>query len=545
MSATKKLNSDSSDQINSRIQRKFDLVFDSLLSKKSATDADTGSISTHMNPDEDYGELEMTSSAKKKDANVASPIDLDFSIEDEINDDLLIVPQVKDSTSPGIEKFEATKSAPVENTDGLDFSLDFDAIDDMVPEKISAAASAAPASIESQTASGLTLASLDTSDSEGFDLENSFETEFAESTKKTIIISAATLSNVNLEKFNIEPSAVSDSTSDLMSTEEAKANIESTIKDILRPKPLAGGTQEIDLDQLQADSASLEEDNHFELNTAASDSFNLDVLMQDSSQAESKSESSATGEFSIDPSDFMVSEKSHVPVHAQSPQSPTKTEAVKRAPAIVEVPRAEIYSEEESVRTHATIRQMREEREELLIQIKTHKSERKDLEQDNLSLKAALDEAKIEITILRKRHMVELEDLKYRLTLSEERKSLADERARQAEMRREKLEQKVRIDYNQVKLREKELESKLEMLSMDIDAQVQGRDHKILELRRKIDALEFNMENVSIKEQRSNDDKRKLEDKLNKIMKTLRNSIKNLEEDIDQAQEDVPNSEKN
>jgi len=56
-----------------------------------------------------------------------------------------------------------------------------------------------------------------------------------------------------------------------------------------------------------------------------------------------------------------------------------------------------------------------------------------------------------------------------------------------------------------------------------------------LELRRKIDSLEFNMENVSIKEQKSEDDKRKLEDKLTKIMKTLRHSIKNLEDDIDQA----------
>ena len=59
-----------------------------------------------------------------------------------------------------------------------------------------------------------------------------------------------------------------------------------------------------------------------------------------------------------------------------------------------------------------------------------------------------------------------------------------------------------------------------------------------MELRRKIDSLEFNMENVSIKEHKSQDDKRKLEDKLNKIMKTLRHSIKNLEDDIEQASDE-------
>ena len=134
--------------------------------------------------------------------------------------------------------------------------------------------------------------------------------------------------------------------------------------------------------------------------------------------------------------------------------------------------------------------------------------------------------------------MVELEDLKYRLGLSEEKKLMSVELARQADLRREKLEQKVRIDFNQVKQREKELESKLELLSMDVESQVQSRDQKILELRRKVDALEFNMENASIKEQKSFDDKRKLEDRLSKIMKTLRYSIKNLEDDIEHMEDD-------
>lgn len=71
---------------------------------------------------------------------------------------------------------------------------------------------------------------------------------------------------------------------------------------------------------------------------------------------------------------------------------------------------------------------MREEREEMLLQIKNLKNDSKEFEQDNLTLKANLDEAKIEITILRKRHMVEIEDLKYRVSLSEEKKATADEK---------------------------------------------------------------------------------------------------------------------
>lgn len=185
------------------------------------------------------------------------------------------------------------------------------------------------------------------------------------------------------------------------------------------------------------------------------------------------------------------------------------------------------------VEMQATMRQMRDEREDILKQLKAAKTSARDLEQDNLTLKSALDESKIEISILRKRHFAELEDLKYRLSMSEDKKVLAEEKTRTLNSQKEKLEQKVRIDISQVRQREKELETKLEMLSIDVDSQVQSRDQKILELRRKIDSLEFNMENVSIREQKTSDDKRKIEDKLNKIMKTLRNSIKNLEEEVD------------
>ena len=202
-------------------------------------------------------------------------------------------------------------------------------------------------------------------------------------------------------------------------------------------------------------------------------------------------------------------------------------------------------SDEESIRFQATIRQLRLERDELLGNIKTIKAESRELEQDNLTIKAGWDESRIEVSLLRKRHMIALEDINYQLAINEEKKINAIEQARLSESKREKLEQKVRIDFNQIKHREKELETKLEMLSIDVESRIQSRDQKILELRRKIDALEFNMENISIKEQKSKDDKRKLEEKLNKIMKTLRYSIKNLEDDIDQANDDLQDDKNN
>lgn len=191
------------------------------------------------------------------------------------------------------------------------------------------------------------------------------------------------------------------------------------------------------------------------------------------------------------------------------------------------------FNEGEAVRLQATIRQLREEREELLQEIQNLKKEKKLTEQDNLGLKAELDEAKIEISILKKRHSSEMDEMKYRLRITDEKKLYSEEKARKLQKEFDRLQSKVRIDFNQIKQREKELESQLELAKMDSESQVQSRDKKILELKRKIDQLEFNMENIVIREQKSRDDKVRLEERLERIMKTLRGSIEVLEDDIE------------
>lgn len=551
MTAIKKGHSETPEAINSRIQRKFDQVF-SETKKKVGETTGTSNLTIFTDSSPNFSESEMSSSANKKEDVDSDVIDLDFSFDDDLD-------EVKEDSFQTKKISETSAPKTVLPDDGeLDFSLDFDSVDEIVQEKMD------PPEVQDQKVDELKM-DFDIADEviEGMDLEN-FSSEFEENTQKTIVIKPGTLSKVDLESFSLEPevshATADQTTSDHMTTEEARSNIESTIIGIISPKADAG-TDEIDYSKI----SNQDKTGDFSLDQLSVDDGGDEFTLEIGANTQ-QAENGATGEFFIDPlatdEPSMELESSVVdmvePNNVEILSAPVKEEItqlktpIKEASTnLVETPkaegfaRAEIRNDEDSVRVHATIRQLREEREDLLGQIKHLKSEQKELEQDNLSLKAGLDEAKIEISILRKRHMVELEDIKYRLTLSEEKKALAEEKSRQSELRREKLEQKVRIDYNQVKLREKELESKLEMLSMDIDSQVHSRDHKILELRRKIDALEFNMENASIKEQRSNEDRRKLEDKLNKIMKTLRNSIKNLEEDIDLVQEDIAGTEKN
>ena len=356
------------------------------------------------------------------------------------------------------------------------------------------------------------------------DIENSINNN-ADETQKTILYKIPEMESNEFELTRTSSSA------ELMSLRETKENIETTIKSILsiqnpnktqEIKPLFTGETDDDFASFSLGTQEGEEvfsekaDGAFEvekitLTDSVSDEFDLNSVAFTNNESQ----------------DEFVDVKPQIINHQPAYQSEIDRTSI--------AANTNYLGKEDSTHIQATIRLLREERDEILGQIKILKNENKQLEQDNLTLITALDESKIEISILRKRHLIELEDMKYQFALNEEKKAMALEKARQEESKREKLEQRVRIDFNQVKQREKELETKLEMLAMDVDSQVQSRDHKILELRRKIDSLEFNMENVSIKEHKSQEDKRKLEDKLNKIMKTLRHSIKNLEDDIDQS----------
>lgn len=551
------------DPINVKIQRRFDLVFGGQKTKEVPSHNSNSTVLNHS---------------------------LDTSFD--LTRSNFIIDERTTTKSIDSSEREAIKLSLAPESDGDELNFDLGETTSSISVAAAPAAPAVSAPAAPAPASEDATNMLDALFAEAF---ANFQNEvMADNTQKTIVYDKEEAKNViadsTVTKGNeLELGGSLNMSIDQVSSEEAKANIEATIQDIVRPKNF-DATQGIDMLSVGSDDSSSEFEIENGTKTSQTSSVGFEFNNEPVESSTPMNLDSATGEFDLNsvnfsektdtdvevpdfdmvPADF--SKKPAAPASPQSPQSEDEESlqdfemsAVEFADkdtseekAIFSSPTQASYSEpgepvfatqemhtinanasyvsdEESTRVQATIRQLREERETLLAQIKNAKMEARELEQDNLTLKAALDESKIEISILRKRHMVELEDMKYRIAINEEKKAMAIEQARLAESKREKLEQRVRIDFNQVKQREKELETKLEMLSIDVDSQVQMRDQKILELRRKIDSLEFNMENVSIKEQKSEDDKRKLEDKLTKIMKTLRHSIKNLEDDIDQA----------
>ncbi len=190
----------------------------------------------------------------------------------------------------------------------------------------------------------------------------------------------------------------------------------------------------------------------------------------------------------------------------------------------------------EMERLAATLSNLRTDREELLAKIQKLEEEKLLQNRQNLSLRAELDEKKIELTIIKKKLNEENNELKDRLKIQEEMKLIMDERNRQLQLEVDKMSQKSRLDVKKVQGRERELEQKLELLKADAETQIRHRDHKILELKRRIDGMEFDMESMGHQEKKSQEGKVELEQKLDKAIRTLRGAITILENDSEAAQ---------
>lgn len=191
-----------------------------------------------------------------------------------------------------------------------------------------------------------------------------------------------------------------------------------------------------------------------------------------------------------------------------------------------------VSDEKDLMNMHSTIREIREERQEFLNRIQQLEALNKTLKQENLTMRAELDEKRIELNVIQKRQVADREDLREKLRLSEEKKLLFEEKLRRIEREYEKLEQRIHIDVEKVRKRERELENQLELVRMDAQSQIKTRDTKIMDLKRKIDSLEFNVKTSANREQKNLEEKLRLETRMEKVMDQLRSSIRLLEEEV-------------
>ena len=132
---------------------------------------------------------------------------------------------------------------------------------------------------------------------------------------------------------------------------------------------------------------------------------------------------------------------------------------------------------------------------------------------------------------MKQSHYKESEAVKTNLSMAERKKTVLEEKSKHYKAQLDEINQKFRVNFSQVRKREQELESKLELVSMDSASQLKTRDEKIIDLKRKIDSLEFNMETLESSEKKSKSETKKLEKKLSHVMETLKNSLNQFKEE--------------
>lgn len=306
--------------------------------------------------------------------------------------------------------------------------------------------------------------------------------------------------------------------------QEDSAEISDPLKDYSSPK-LHINTEDLTEDvkaKLKEIDAIMEED-------ATNASFKLGeagLESENSSELFSANES-IVGDVNIDKLHLDDEEEAVEKQAGPKKKKKKETEAVASA-SIEEISQA--YTGEME-RTQATIANLRADRDELLKKIDLLEEEKLLGSRNSLTLRAELDEKKIELTIIRKKLNEEINDLKDRVRLYEEKVLILEEKNKHLVQEIDKAGQKNKIDVKRVMLRERELEQKLELLKADAETQIRNRDLKILELKRRIDAMEFDMESMTQQEKKTLESRFELEDKLDKAIRTLRTAISNLEDE--------------
>ena len=86
----------------------------------------------------------------------------------------------------------------------------------------------------------------------------------------------------------------------------------------------------------------------------------------------------------------------------------------------------------------------------------------------------------------------EIQELKFEMKKRVDKIRLLEIQVREASQETEKIKDRVRSDIRKIRSREKELENRLEIMRKDSEALLAARENRIIELKRKLDLIEFN-----------------------------------------------------
>jgi len=167
-------------------------------------------------------------------------------------------------------------------------------------------------------------------------------------------------------------------------------------------------------------------------------------------------------------------------------------------------------------------------------QLETQTNRNRDLLSEMEVLRRREEHARAELKELRERHEDDVVRLKSDF---EEKIRLSggyEEQVEELHRKREEWKEKVKEDLKRIKLKERELENKYELLKRDMQALLESKDKHVLELKKKNDALELEMESLEDRLRQGNSVLGSIDSKKKRLIETMRLAI-TLLEDIDRS----------
>ncbi len=116
----------------------------------------------------------------------------------------------------------------------------------------------------------------------------------------------------------------------------------------------------------------------------------------------------------------------------------------------------------------------------------------------------------------------EIDELKFEMKRRTEKIRVMELQVKDATDATERLKERVRSDIRKIRTREKELENRLEIMKKDSEALLGSREQKIIELKRKLDLMEFNTDLLQEQLERERGLGQALRDKLAKAAQIVR-----------------------
>ncbi len=154
--------------------------------------------------------------------------------------------------------------------------------------------------------------------------------------------------------------------------------------------------------------------------------------------------------------------------------------------------------------------------------LEVEKARSGELAHENERQKQRISDFELEKQALRESADDELNELRLQLRARGDKLRYLELQVKEASGEMDQLRERVRQDLRRIRVREQELENRLELLKRDSAAQLTAREEKLNEVRRRSDMLEFNAELLQTQLEREKDVSRKLREQLAQVSRMVR-----------------------